>query len=106
MKRENEKYCPISNATKVIGDFWSILIIRQLLKSEKRFSDLEHEIEGITGSTLSTKLKNLEKEQIIIRTQYQCIPPKVIYSLTEKGIALQKVVQEIEKYGRAWYSLD
>lgn len=98
-----EKYCPMSEATKFVGDFWILLIVGSLLEGEKRFSDLEDDIDGITSSTLSSRLKKLEQEKLVKREQFQCIPPKVIYSLTEKGRGLKKVVAALQEYGNEWY---
>jgi DNA-binding HxlR family transcriptional regulator len=90
-------------ATEVIGDFWSILIIRELLAGEKRFNEIEELLSEITSSTLSTRLKKLEEDGVVIRTQYECIPPKVVYSLSDKGQDLKLVVAEIDRFGQKWF---
>lgn len=95
-------YCPIAEASKIVGDFWNILIIRELLKGCKRFGELQEGIDGITNSTLSDRLKNLVAEDVIKRNQYECIPPKVEYSLTPKGMGLKSLLDELEKYGNEW----
>lgn len=97
-----EEYCPIAEASKIVGDFWSILIIRELLNGCKRFGELQEKISGITNSTLSDRLKSLVNENVAIRNQYDCIPPKVEYSLTHKGMALQSIIEELERFGNNW----
>lgn len=100
-----EEYCPISAATKVVGDFWTILIIRQLAGGEcKRFNELEDAIPEITASSLSSKLKKLHAEGIVQRKQHESIPPRVDYCLTEKGMSLKALVQAIEEFGDKYYA--
>lgn len=101
--QQDKDYCPISAATKIIGDFWSILIIRELLKGPLRFNQLQNQIDGITGSTLSDRLKKLAQEEIVQRQQYESIPPKVEYSLTEKGYSLKDLLSYIEEFAHKWY---
>jgi DNA-binding HxlR family transcriptional regulator len=99
---QNNKYCPIAEASKIVGDFWNILIIRELLKGCQRFNVLISTIDGITNSTLSDRLKNLVEAGIVERKQYESIPPKVEYSLTEKGRGLKALLDEIERFGKEW----
>jgi DNA-binding HxlR family transcriptional regulator len=101
---KTEKYCPISAATKIVGDFWNILIIRELIQDEKRrFGELERQIDSISSTMLSNRLKSLTEAGIISRKQYSSIPPKVEYSLTEKGRDLEEIVTEIENYAEKHY---
>jgi DNA-binding HxlR family transcriptional regulator len=94
-----DKHCPLAHASKLIGDYWNILIIRQLMQGPKRFNEFIDEIEGSTSATISLKLKNLVAEGIVIREQFECIPPKVEYSLTKKGKKFDKLIGEIESLG-------
>jgi DNA-binding HxlR family transcriptional regulator len=68
-----------------------------------RFNQLQEQIENITSSTLSDRLKKLNIQKIVKREQYQCIPPKVEYSLTKKGKDLKNIVEAIGKFGKKWY---
>ncbi len=97
------EYCPIQAATKIIGDFWSILIIRQLLKEPRRFNELQESIESITNSTLSDRLKKLAVAGIIERKQFESIPPHVEYTLTKKGLNLGPLVRDIETFAEKYY---
>lgn len=104
--KENKKeFCAMSEASKIIGDFWNLVIINTLVDGCKRFNEIQEEIGDITNSTLSDRLKKLVDQDIIIRNQYQCIPPKVEYSLTEKGKGLEQVVKSIEKYGEKYLNV-
>ncbi len=99
---QKHEYCPIEESSKLIGDFWSLMIIRRLLDGKLRFNELEEMLDNVTGSTLSSKLKRLIEQGLVERTQYQCIPPKVEYSLTAKGLDLKPLIAEVESFGRKW----
>jgi DNA-binding HxlR family transcriptional regulator len=64
---------------------------------------LEENIADITSSTLSTKLKKLVAEEIIIREQFDTIPPKVTYSMTKKGKDLKSLISQIESFSKKYY---
>lgn len=100
--KTKEIICPVAETSKVIGDHWNIVIIKELLTGAKRFSELKASLDNITSSTLSDKLKFLSENQIIIRKQFKCIPPKVEYSLTQKGLDFKKIIKEIERFGQQW----
>jgi DNA-binding HxlR family transcriptional regulator len=102
--KKEDIFCPIAEASKIIGDFWNLLIIRELLKGCLRFNQLQENISDITNSTLSDRLKKLAEQGIVLRKQYDTIPPKVEYTLTEKGMALKKVVNSISTFGENWLS--
>lgn len=97
------EYCPIQAATKIFGDFWSILIIRELLVGPKRFNEIQDAIEGITSTTLSARLKKLTEAGILERKQFESIPPKVEYRLTKKGLDLGPFVNSIEEFASKYY---
>lgn len=94
-----KKYCPIIKPTKLIGDVWTLLIVKCLLKEPKRFNQIKSEIPEITSRTLTCRLKSLTEQGIIDRKQYPVIPPKVEYRLTEVGLGMAKIIKEIEKFG-------
>lgn len=98
-KLSEEKYCPIIKPTKLIGDAWTILIVKSLLEGSKRFNQIKEEIPEITSRTLSARLKFLCENGLIVRKQYEEIPPKVEYNLTVMGRGLKDIIQAIEKFG-------
>lgn len=102
VESSEKEVCKMSKASKIVGDFWSIMIVRELSSGCKRFGELEEAITDITTATLSSRLKSLDSDGIIERKQYDCIPPKVEYTLTEKGNALKKVIKDIELFGENW----
>ncbi len=94
--------CPVARTAELIGNKWTPLIIRDLVKGEKRFSELERSLHGISPKTLSERLKKLEDAQVVNRKCYAEVPPRVEYTLTDKGIALLPVIDSMRAYGVAW----
>ncbi len=94
--------CPVARTAELIGNKWTPLIIRDLVKGEKRFSELERSLRGISPKTLSERLKKLEDAQVVNRKCYAEVPPRVEYTLTEKGIALLPVIDSMRAYGATW----
>ncbi len=95
--------CPIRNSVELIAGKWTFSIIYMLLKNgKKRFKELERAIEGINTRMLVKDLKMLEENGIITRTAFATVPPTVEYDLTEKGRALEKVVNEIRDWGKMY----
>ncbi|MDF2869862.1 MAG: transcriptional regulator [Anaerocolumna sp.] len=92
---------PIEYTLSIIGGKWKIIIMFWIWKSEVlRYGELMSSIKGITHKMLSTQLKELEKDNIIIRTEYQQIPPKVEYTLTDKGLSLMPILSEMCNWGK------
>ncbi len=98
----DQKYCPIIKPTKLVGDVWTLLIVKTLLKGPKRFNEIKAEIPKITSRTLTCRLKDLVDQGILDRKQYPVIPPKVEYKLTDMGLGLQKIIEEIEAFGNKY----
>lgn len=94
--------CPVARTAELIGNKWTPLIIRDLVRGEKRFSELERSLRGISPKTLSERLKKLEDAQVVNRKCYAEVPPRVEYTLTEKGIALLPVIDSMRDYGATW----
>src|SRR5579863_8804521 len=89
MSTEDRQDCPIARALDVIGEKWSLLILRDLFrKGPQRFQQLEASVTGIASNTLSTRLKALESREVIASRLYERHPPRPEYYLTEKGKAL------------------
>ena len=95
----DHKECGVSKTLKVIGSKWTLLIVRDLCDGTKRFGELQTSLSGISPRTLSTRLKQLEKDHIIKKKVYAQVPPKVEYTLTEKGKTLKKLVEDLRVWG-------
>lgn len=101
-----EKLCPrFENAMQLLSKRWVGLILFELLRGTKRFSEMESDL-PISGRLLSERLKMLEKEGIVKRNVYSEFPVRIEYSLSEKGKALEPVIQEIQNWANGWVSLD
>ncbi len=88
-------YCPrpLETASAFLSRKWTISIVITIGNFTKlRFGDIEQRLKGITAKTLTERLKELEKEGILLRKAYSEIPPKVEYSLTRKGTQLRKAL--------------
>ena len=94
--------CPFAKTADLIGDSVTLLIIRDLFTGPKRFGDLEKALVGVSTRTLSIKLKQLEEEKIITRSEYATRPPKVEYSLTKKGVGLHGVARAMIAFGERY----
>ena len=88
--------CPIGESLKMIGGKWKGRIICTLyVDGTQRYNDLLRKTAGITNAMLSSSLKELEADGIIIRRQYEEIPPRVEYSLTERGRTLWPILHRL-----------
>lgn len=98
---KNKFNCPIRYALDIIGGRWKILILWNIIRFDIiRYGELKKRIPEISHKVLSQQLKELENDGIINRTEYFEIPPKVEYSLTEKGKTLIPLVESINEWGQ------
>lgn len=104
MKKNSEKnsiveICPIRNVISRFGDKWSLLIILLLNENEKlRFNQLDKLIPDISTKVLSSTLKTLEADNLVKRTVYPEVPPRVEYNLTETGISLVPIINQLTQW--------
>lgn len=91
--------CNIASSLDIIGDRWTLLIVRDLLKHSARFNDLKHSLVGIAPNILSDRLQALEQEGIVKSVLYSQHPPRYEYELTEKGRGLKHVINAIAIWG-------
>jgi len=94
--------CPVCRTADIVCGKWTLLVIRDLAEGRSRFCELERSLEGISPRTLSLRLRGLEEEGIVERHTFPEVPPRVEYSLTEKGRALIPIIEDMRVYGRAW----
>lgn len=91
--------CPVEYTATLIGNKWKIIILRDLLTGTKRYNELTRSVVGISAKVLTENLRDLEKDGIVKRKVYPVVPPRVEYSLTEKGMDLKDVISAMKSYG-------
>jgi DNA-binding HxlR family transcriptional regulator len=91
--------CPVAKTLEVVGDRWTLLIVRDLLRGTRRFQDLLESQPGIAPNILSDRLKLMEEHGLVTRRFYSDHPPRAEYSLTEKGRGLGVVVGALATWG-------
>ncbi|MBS6601629.1 MAG: winged helix-turn-helix transcriptional regulator [Clostridium sp.] len=102
-KKELFGLCPYVTSQKVLTGKWSMYIMYLLVDGPIRFNELQRRMpEKMTHTTLSRQLKTLENEGLIVRVEYQQIPPKVEYKLSEIGEKFRKVLAELEIWGNEY----
>ncbi|MFN8347057.1 MAG: helix-turn-helix domain-containing protein [Spirosomataceae bacterium] len=89
----------IKDALEALEGRWKLLILFALSSGKKRFRQIAKDVNGITDKTLSKELKNLEANQLIKREVHDTFPPTVEYSITEHGMSLEKVMEELHFWG-------
>ncbi|HZG71802.1 MAG TPA: helix-turn-helix domain-containing protein [Chondromyces sp.] len=102
----DKSICPqFEKAMALLSRRWTGLIIYQLLSGPQRFCHIEASI-GISGRVLSERLKELENDGVVKREVFPETPVRIEYSLTEKGLALEPLMKEIEKWSQNWLEVD
>ncbi len=100
MEINTRKNCPVALGADVVWDKWSILIIRNLgLDGAHRFQDFVNALEGISPTTLSSRLKSLQENGLILREIIDSHPPRTTYTLTELGKEMKPVIQALGRFG-------
>ena len=95
------KNCPVQHTLQFIGGKWKIGILWNLKDKSKRFGELKRDVLGISEKMLIQELRQLQENKIVKRKEFPQIPPKVEYSLTEKGLSLVPLINEIVLWGYA-----
>src|SRR6266705_1972409 len=90
--------CPIACSLDVLGDKWTLLIVRDLIIGKHRFADLGTSLERIPTNTLTDRLRRMEENNFIEKLQYEQKPARFEYHLTAKGKALLPVLQELSHW--------
>jgi DNA-binding HxlR family transcriptional regulator len=97
-----DETCPVCRTADVICGKWTLLLVRDLAEGRSRFCELERSLTGISPRTLSLRLRALEEEGIVERLSYPEVPPRVEYALTDKGLALLPIIEDMRAYGTRW----
>jgi len=100
-KRGYGQYCGLARAAEVLGQRWTLLILRDLLVGPRRYSDIAGGLPGIPSNLLSTRLKELEDDGLIIRRVRSSPDRSVVYTVTERGAALRPALDALSLWGAA-----
>ncbi|HEX9748756.1 MAG TPA: helix-turn-helix domain-containing protein [Methylomirabilota bacterium] len=99
MAKQYNQSCPVAKTLEVIGDRWTLLVVRDLLRGTQRFQDLLGSLPGIAPNILSARLKLMEEHGLIRRALYSDHPPRAQYALTDRGRELGMVVGALAAWG-------
>lgn len=102
MKKENLPECPVATTVELIGSKWKLLILKYLLNKTMRYNELKREIDGISQKVLTSTLKSMVEDGIVIRTSYPEVPPRVEYSLSEIGESMRPVIDVMADWGNTY----
>ncbi|MDA8198241.1 MAG: helix-turn-helix domain-containing protein [Thermaerobacter sp.] len=97
----HNEHCPVALTARLIGDPYILMIVRDLANGTLRFGSLSDSV-SVNPRTLTARLRRMEQDGLVVRHMFAEIPPRVEYTLTDKGRALLPVVEALRAYGDAW----
>lgn len=101
MRRRKIDGCPIASALQLIGDKWTMLVVRDLFAGPKRTTELLEDLHPISSRTLMGRLREMEQDELVVRNNYGGLPRRVEYELTERGRLLVPLLDALMKTGQA-----
>jgi len=101
MKRRELDGCPITGALQMLGDKWTMLVVRELLGGPKRTMELLSNLFPISSRTLVGRLRDMEKDRLVERTDFGGNPPHIEYALTQRGMLLLPLLESLRQLGLA-----
>ncbi len=99
-RRQYQQFCPLAKALDLLGERWTLLIVRELLTGPKRYTDLRQGLSGMATDLLAARLRELQQAGVIGRREVPPPTPATVYELTERGYALQPTIRELSRWGR------
>jgi DNA-binding HxlR family transcriptional regulator len=97
-----DQWAPDARALDLVGDKWTLLIIRDLAAGPRRFVELQRVLPGISTEQLRSRLNRMVADQMLTRTRYREVPPRVEYALTDRAQKLMPVLGELARWGYEW----
>lgn len=94
--------CPVETTLMLIGDKWTVLILRDLMTGTKRFGELKKSIGSISQKVLTAQLRDMEQKGLLTRMVYAEVPPRVEYTLTDTGYSLKPVLDALWTWGEQY----
>jgi DNA-binding HxlR family transcriptional regulator len=101
-----DQWSPDARALDVVGDKWTLLIVRDLLSGPRRFVELQRMLPGISTEQLRSRLNRMVADEMLTRQRFREVPPRVEYALTDRARALAPVLAELARWGYSWYWSD
>lgn len=92
---------PVEATLSFISDKWKVLILRDLMEGTKRFGELKKSIGSISQKVLTSNLRAMEEDGLLLREVFAEVPPRVEYTLTERGESLRPVIDAMREWGEA-----
>ena len=99
MPKQYGQPCPVAKSLEFLGERWTLLLVRDLLRGPKKFQDFQASLTGVAPGVLSQRLKVLEDHGIVERRLYSEHPPRAEYTLTARGLELRPVVRALAIWG-------
>jgi DNA-binding HxlR family transcriptional regulator len=99
MTKRYDQYCPVAHSLDLIGDRWSLMVVRELLRGPKRYTDLAAGLPGIGTNVLASRLRELEEHGILTRQTLAPPAASKVYELTDYGRDLKSVLHELGQWG-------
>ncbi|MFM8532924.1 MAG: winged helix-turn-helix transcriptional regulator [Acidimicrobiia bacterium] len=97
--RPRRSFCPVSCTLDVLGDRWSLLVVRDLMRGKRRYAEFLASPEGIPTNILADRLKRLRAKGVITAHRYSQHPPRVEYALTPMGEELRPMMRAMVEWG-------
>ena len=101
MRRREGDGCPITGVLQVIGDKWTLLVVRDLARGARRTTELLQSLHPISSRTLLDRLRNMERDLLVERRSYGGSPPHVEYLLTGRGRLLMPLLDSLQRIGES-----
>ncbi len=99
------QFCALARAAEAVGERWTLLIVRELLLGQRRFSDLKTRLAGVSPSVLSERLTQLEERGLLTTRELPPPAASTVYELTESGRALEPAMMELARWGMRFMHL-
>ena len=97
-----DQWSPDTRALDLVGDKWTLLIVRDLAAGPRRFVELQRVLPGISTEQLRSRLNRMVADGMLTRQRYREVPPRVDYELTERARELMPILGELARWGYAW----
>lgn len=100
-RRSYDQYCPLSRTLDVVGERWTLLIVRELLTGPRRYTDLHADLPGVSTDVLAARLKELERDGLVARRRLSPPASAAVYELTPRGESLLPALTALAEWGAA-----